>query len=253
MTRRPTLQRDSAPSRQGRNVEILTPADPGPDPLPALDDGRQRPAAGRIGNRLSDRDAGEPQVDISAALAADLAALTEALDTPGIDLETELRAFAADVKIAVASFTAMTVTIAVDGLEVSFVVHDGARTTPATSLLIPLAARTPTVAVSTLLLFAATPGAFVDLAADLSHALGIDLPCLVIDCHLEPPGDAAPMTGWSEHATVNQAIGVLIDRGHTPESARRELHRLAAMDHGDTHAAAEAVILSAQGRPPETG
>ena len=190
-------------------------------------------------------------MDISAALAADLAALTEALDTPGIDLETELRGFTADIKLAVASFTAMTVTIAVDGLEVSFVVHDGARPTPATSLLIPLAARTPTGAVSTLLLFATTPGAFVDLAADLSHALGVDLPCLVIDYHLAPPGDAAPMAGLSEHATINQAIGVLIDRGHTPESAREELHRLAALDHGDTHAAAEALLLAARRRAPD--
>ncbi len=78
-------------------------------------------------------------MDISAALTADLALLTQALDDSGIDLEAGLRAFTADVKLAVASFTGMTMTIALAGHEVSFTVHDEATIQPATSLLIPLA------------------------------------------------------------------------------------------------------------------
>jgi hypothetical protein len=54
------------------------------------------------------------------------------------------------------------------------------------------------------------------------------------------------MTGLDEHSAINQAIGVLIGRGHTPESAQHELHRLAKLDHDDLRAAAEALILSAR-------
>jgi hypothetical protein len=188
-------------------------------------------------------------VDISATLAADLALLTQALDDSGIELEAGLRAFTADLKLAVASFTGMTMTIALDGHEVSFTVHDQATIHPATSLLIPLATVTPTDAASTLLLYAATPGAFVDLAADLIYALRIEPTALVLDGHLDPP---AGLTGLDEHSVINQAIGVLIGRGHTPESAQHELQRLAKLDHDNLHAAAEALILSARSGSTDT-
>ena len=185
-------------------------------------------------------------MDISAALAADLALLTQALDDSGIDLEAGLRAFTADVKVAVASFTGMTMTIAFDGHDVSFTVHDDATIQPATSLLIPLATVTPTDPASTLLLYAATPGAFVDLAADLIYALRIEPTALVLDGHFDPRAGSGGITGLDEHSAINQAIGVLIGRGHTPESAQHELQRLATLDHDNLRVAAEAVIISAR-------
>lgn len=191
-------------------------------------------------------------MDISAAIAADLALLTQTLDDPGIDLEAALRTFTADVRRAVASYTGMRMTIALDGHEVSFTVHDDTTIQSATSLLIPLAALTTAEATSTLLLYAATPGAFVDLAADLSYALGITLDPLVVDGHLNPPVSSDGVTGLDEHSTINQAIGVLIGRGHIPESAREELHRLAAHDHGNLRAAAE-FLLRGAGALPEPG
>ena len=185
-------------------------------------------------------------MDISAALAADLALLTQALDDSGIDLEAGLRAFTADVKVAVASFTGMTMTIAFDGHDVSFTVHDDATIQPATSLLIPLATVTPTDPASTLLLYAATPGAFVDLAADLIYALRIEPTALVLDGHFDPRAGSGGITGLDEHSAINQAIGVLIGRGHTPESAQHELQRLATLDHDNLRVAAEAHIISAR-------
>ena len=185
-------------------------------------------------------------MDISAALAADLALLTQALDDSGIDLEAGLRAFTADVKVAVASFTGMTMTMAFDGHDVSFTVHDDATIQPATSLLIPLATVTPTDPASTLLLYAATPGAFVDLAADLIYALRIEPTALVLDGHLDPRAGSGGITGLDEHSAINQAIGVLIGRGHTPESAQHELQRLAKLDHDNLRVAAEALIISAR-------
>jgi hypothetical protein len=192
-------------------------------------------------------------VEISAALAADLALLSQALEDPGVDLEAGLRAFTVTVKRAVSSYTGMTMTITLDGHDISFTVHDDTTprpaSRPAASLLVPLAGPTPTDADSTLLLYAATPGAFVDLAADLSYALGIGLTDLILDAHLDPPADDVGVDGLAHHRAINQAIGVLIGRGHTPEAARHELHRLAALDHGDLRAAADSVVRSARAEP----
>lgn len=188
-------------------------------------------------------------MDISASLAAQLAVLTAALEHPDGDLEAELRAVVGDVKRAVGSYTGMTMTIALDSHNVSFTVHDDPTIPPATSLLIPLAALTPTDAASTLLLYAAAPGAFVDLSADLSYALGIDPATLVLDNHLPAPEGSCGMTGLDTHFAIDQAVGVLIARGHTPETARDELHRRASLDHGDLRAAAEAVLQSARTEP----
>ncbi len=193
-------------------------------------------------------------MDISAALAADLAVLTQALDDRDDDLEAQLQRFGADVKLAVASYTGMTMTIALDGHNVSFTVNNTptAAGSAATSLLIPLAALTTTDTASTLLLYAATPGAFVDLAADLSYALAIDSATLVLDAHLPAPDHGPGVTGLDTHFAIDQAIGVLIGRGHTPETARDELHRLASLDHGDLRAAADQIILTAGTLPTDT-
>ena len=190
-------------------------------------------------------------MDISAQLAACLTVLTEALDDPEIDLEAELRRFIADLKRAVDSYVGMTMIVAADSHAVSFAVQEDVTSAPATSLLIPLAEVSAADTRSTLLLFAARPGAFVDLAADLSFALGIDPAAFVLDGHLHgalpSPG---PLSGLDAHATINQAIGVLISKGHTPESASHELQRLARTDHDDLRAAAEAVIRGAHGGSP---
>jgi hypothetical protein len=194
-------------------------------------------------------------VGLSAEFAADLAVLTQALDDPDVDLGAALESLAAALQRAVASYRAMTMTIVLDGRELSFTVqrHDGpnaAEPKPATSLLIPLAAGTGTRPTSTLVLYAANPGAFVDLAADLSHALSAGPDALVLDAHLPAPAPSSRLDGLDGQVLVNQAIGVLVGRGHTPEAAGEELHRLADLDHGDLHAAA-AQILHSTARPPE--
>ena len=192
-------------------------------------------------------------MDISAALAAHFALLSQALEDPTIDLETGLRGFAVSVKAAVSSYTGLTMTIALDDYDISFTVHEDTAARPATSLLIPLAALTriaPVHAAGTLLLYAATPGAFIDLAADLSHALRIEPAALVLDGHLDPPAGSVAVDGLEHHVALNEAIGILIGRGHTPESASNELQRLASLDHGDLHAAVHALLREARSRPP---
>lgn len=172
-------------------------------------------------------------MDISAALAADLVLLSQALEDADLDLETRLRGFAATVHRAVSSYTGMTMTIVLDGYDISFTVHDDAKARPVTSLLIPLAALTPAT------------------AADLSYALGIDPAALVLDGQVDSPADSVAGHGLEQHLAINQAIGILIGRGYTPESARNELHRLAAMDHGNLRSTAEAIIRSARSAPTD--
>lgn len=190
-------------------------------------------------------------MDISTALAAHLAALTRTLDDPDVDLEAQLQSFTVDVQRAVASYAGMTMTIALDGHNVSFTVHNNPTTAAArSSLLIPLAPLTATDTASALLLYAATPGAFVDLAADLSHALGVEPATLVLDGHLPPPHDSSGINGLDTQSTIDQAVGVLIERGHTPEAARAELHRLTNLEHANLRAAAERVIRAAASSDP---
>lgn len=154
-----------------------------------------------------------------------------------------------------ASYRGMTMTIAADGEQVSLTADDGAAGAGgaaaeiAASLLIPLAAVSETLAGSSLLLYAATPGAFVDLAADLCYALRLDPASLVVDDHLGAPHDGprSGLTALDGTSAINRAIGVLIERGATPESARDELHRLAGTDGGDPVHAAEQVLSSVSG------
>jgi len=189
-------------------------------------------------------------MDTSATLPADLADLSAALDNPRLDVETELRAFTAGLKLAVGSYVGMTITIVVNEYQVSFSAYDeavGASFEMAASrLLIPLGAIYATSAGGTLLLYAATPGAFVDLAADLTYALGIDRTDLVLDDHIAalPDGPGSAVTGLDGHALINRAIGVLVDRGHTPESAGGALRRLSRLNGGKPHLAAGHVLRS---------
>lgn len=184
-------------------------------------------------------------MDLSAQLSAALAGLSEALDQPGGDLERQLDSLCAALTHAVPSFIGMTVTLAVDRHEISFTV--GTRpSTPriATSLLIPLNALSATSSASTILFYAAVPGAFVDLAADLSHATRTGLDSFILDGHRSDTFDGLGMTGLEGQSSINQAIGVLIDRGYTPEAALDELHRRAQLDSGKLEHAAEQVLAS---------
>jgi hypothetical protein len=186
------------------------------------------------------RDAGASLVEFSAALAADLAALTQALEHPNIDLEDQLRGVVARLRTAVPSFLALTMTVTHDGQVLAFSVGDGAATVAGSSVLIPLPG--PPTGNSTLTLYALTPGAFIDLAADLSFALGIELTAISVDTDLRIPSGTAGLTGASAHRAINQAIGILIDRGHTAETARHELRRLADLHNASVHHVADTVI-----------
>jgi hypothetical protein len=187
-------------------------------------------------------------VDLSAALAADLSLLSAAIQQSDGGLEPVLQSLAKQIRAAVESYAGLTITIAAEGHRISFTTSEPGATA-ATSLSIPLTAVAGSEAGSSLVLYATTPGAFVDLAADLAWVLEIKPSALALDQHVTVPPPSQGVTGLRELATINRAIGALIELGHTPESARAQLRRHADLDSGDMPAAAQR-ILDGLRRPP---
>jgi hypothetical protein len=186
-------------------------------------------------------------VNLAAALAADLASLSRALDQPDVDLGTQLQALAADVARAVPSYLGFRFTLSIDRRQLSFAAYtdDDAHSQIASSMMLPLTADSYPHDGSTVALYAAIPGAFVDLAADLGFALGLDLSAVVLDLHRATPDGIDGIDGLQPWSDINRALGVMLARGHTFESAHVELRRLAAMDSASLHHAAAMVLAGA--------
>lgn len=184
-----------------------------------------------------------------AATAAALATLTEALDEPGTDIVETISRLGEVVAAAVPSFVAMSFRTGSGDAQIEFTGLSDAHedlSTVRTSLVIPLShqrdAGSPAASPSALVLYAGQPGAFVDIAADISWITGRPLDSFRIDEHLIPSGDDGSVTALQDASTVNQAVGVLLERGFTMEGARHHLDRLAAMA-GVASAAAAAILL----------
>lgn len=187
-------------------------------------------------------------MEITAALAADLGLLSEALDDPVADLAATLKLLAADARLAVRSFLGLSVII--KPLENEQIVltalEDLARYTEiCASLRMPLPlepADPPITDAIFLILFAARPGAFVDLAADLAWLTERDLGQFVLDADLSVHDEARPAGGLRRISMINQAIGVLIAEGRTVEQADDELARRATRGGVANHVAANTIL-----------
>jgi len=167
-------------------------------------------------------------VDITAALAADLADLTEILDDADLDLTDTLRQLADNAKLAVGSYLGLTVMITVLGRESRFTVLESGTEVGdiVASLRVPMpsaASDDSAAPFAVLILYAGNSGAFVDLAADLAWLTGRALTEFVLDQHRTPPRAGPAPGGLAAASLIDQAIGVLIARGHTVEHAHREI------------------------------
>ena len=151
---------------------------------------------------------------MSAGLAADLAGLTDALDDPATDLADLLGSLHGAFLLAVPSGLGLAMTIVVSPDEVVVSTLDGAAGRVATSLRVPLGGWTDLGSGSDVVFYAATGGALVDLAADLGWLLDLR-DDLVLDGHLRPGDRHRVTSGLSEMSVVQQAVGLLIDRGRT--------------------------------------
>jgi len=195
-------------------------------------------------------------MEIGAALAADLGILTAALDEPGADVLHSLQQLGVDAQAAVPSYLGLSVTV--DGSIPPFTfttLEDGAAKNIRTSLRLTLPGigdgrAAPLVA---LILYAGTPGTFVDLAADLAWLTGRPPSDFALDQHLSLPAGSGTGTYLRTASVIDQAIGVLIGRGYTPEQAHRELDTQADDAGIDRHTAAQFILDTLTGEDPADG
>jgi hypothetical protein len=185
-------------------------------------------------------------VSNTAAVAAELEILTAALDEPGVDVAHSLRQLALDTAAAISTYLGLSVLVSSSEPPFAFtalaagVVAGDIRTS--LRVVVPRVgngADRPTVAVH---LYAGSPGAFVDLAADLAWQTARPPTDFVLDQHLSIPSPSEPGTQVHAASLINQAIGVLIGRGYTPEQAHLQLDTQAADARTDRRAAAQLVL-----------
>jgi hypothetical protein len=193
-------------------------------------------------------------VEITAALAADLAILSEGLDERGPGLADAVDQLASDAWLAVRSYLGLTILAqnATFPLLLTAMKPFAHADDVVSSLMLPLTDEVAEAADQrpAVILYAGRLGAFVDLAADLCWLTGRQLSEFALDQHLRLPAEPNWHTNIRDSSVVNQAIGVLIGRSYTPEQAKRELDARATAA-GQTLAEAANIILS--GLDPRRG
>jgi hypothetical protein len=191
-------------------------------------------------------------VDLPAALLAHLQDLTASIGQDDQDLDDTLAALTTALRSTANSYSGLQLTIVESQWPVTLTAFTDSHDQPVrTSLRLPLGLVSRRVdGESRVVFFAGTPGAFTDLAADLSHALGgipVDQASLAadgvdhrgtrvdghrksikLDADLPPLSRTSGLTGLTELTALNRAIGILVDQGHDIEQAHQLLRRDAA-------------------------
>lgn len=188
-------------------------------------------------------------MDLSAALARDLALLSDAIDEgtadgARVDLVDSLARTVQAARAAVGSYVGLSVTTGPGEIDLRFtVLDDGAEPADVrTSLRVPFRPASQDGPAPAVVFYASTPGAFVDLAADIAWLTGRSASDIALDADLQPADGFDGAGTVAARSTVDQAVGVLLAQGRTPEQARAELARRAAADGGDLKRAAEQTI-----------
>ena len=168
-------------------------------------------------------------------------------------LHDALASLIAHLTTTIESYCGLHVTVADHEWPVTITAFAQDAAPPATSLRLPLRLVSMLQSGGSWIVFyAARPGALVDLAADLSHALGVPLgttsapgrgteatdggaPSVRLDGDLPPVSMTSGIAGLEELSTINRAVGVLIGDGHRPEAAHDILRRGASAAGTDTH------------------
>lgn len=187
-------------------------------------------------------------MDLSTALLDDLLHLSRSVGLDDNELSARWTALVQALRAAVPSYRGIDLTL-----------HDGEQPVRLAAFpdtgngVITTSLRLPLVVLgaashreSRVIFYAATPGAFVDLAADLGHALQTPVTThdpggrdghgsILLDGDLPPRSLASGLTGLDEASSINRAIGILIDQGHPPEEAEGVLRRHAAAAGVEPH------------------
>ncbi len=166
----------------------------------------------------------------SPALVEGLTLLSDALDDPITDLQAVLSVLTDDLAAAIPSYLGLTVTLHVQDDSVIVSTLDAGPEDVRASLLLPLSPSGSSEVTGSVAFYSGTGGAFIDLADDAKWIFNLDGPP-VLDAHLpvarSDPGGIRGLTALSD---LNQAIGVLVEDGHTPHDAHTELRRRAHRD-----------------------
>ena len=178
-------------------------------------------------------------MDLPSDLASHLRDLAESISTGDNALTHSLETLVVDLRTAVSSYVGLRMTVVLDGWPVTltaFSAVDGVR--PVTSFRLNVSSQGPGAEPDIQVVFyAGTPGAFVDLAADLNYLHRQDQelsdgdgqrPAAALDIDLPPITLVSGVTGLAEYGTINRAVGALIARGRDPDEALDTLHRDAA-------------------------
>lgn len=167
-------------------------------------------------------------MDISTALVEGVSALMADLDQPRPSLLDALKALNRDAKRALRSYLGLQLLMGDADQVITLTSMSPVASVPVSaSLCLPLSAIGSSGRSSDVIIFFAdNPGAFVDLAADLTYAFGLAAPVIVLDAH-QPSTLVSGLAGVEDAATIDRAIGALIERGHHPDRALGRLRELA--------------------------
>jgi hypothetical protein len=191
-------------------------------------------------------------VDLPAVVLTHVRDLTASVGQDDRDLSDTLVALTTALRSTASSYCGFQLIIVENEWPVTLTAFDDGHDAPiGTSLRLPLGLVSRSVdGESRVVFFAGTPGAFTDLAADLSHTLGgipvdgrsltannADHHGILVDGHrrvieldvdLPPLSRVSGLTGLAELTALNRAIGILVDQGHDIEQAHHVLRRDAA-------------------------
>jgi hypothetical protein len=170
---------------------------------------------------------------MTAAMAAALTVLGEALNDPELDVAESLTLLTKHAAAAVPSYRGLTVVVPQSdpSLTVTTLADDttnAAHIRTSLQLSLPGVTEPRSTSAVAIILYAGSPGAFVDLAADMAWLTARPLDDFALDQHLTFA--TRPRSEQDHHASsaINQAVGVLIGRGYTPQQADGELDTQAA-------------------------
>ncbi len=204
-------------------------------------------------------------MELPTALLRDLLQLSSTDGNDGQAIDKRLTVVVTTLRAAVPSYRGMSLTLVHHDHPVrvtAFVPPEDGEAVTA-SLRIPVSSLVPrSDPGSRIVFYAATPGAFVDLAADLDYLLQTQIGSLdepeppawsghlggrspstgadghrpmLLDSDLPPATLLSGMTGLEELSIINRAVGILVAKGHHPERAHAVLRRRAASAGVEAH------------------
>jgi hypothetical protein len=143
---------------------------------------------------------------------------------PELDLELSLHALSRDVALVVPSCVgfSMTVVLELQPVTLTSMSVDADAAPICSTLTLPLTLTSQLAPGSTLVFYAHALGAFVDLAADLTIALGARDGQVVADDRPIPVRSSG-IVGVEQLTIVNRAVGLLVGRGSSVADAHAQL------------------------------